>query len=177
MSLINTKKFDKVLNTLFLKYAKDYNVFVSPKIDYEKEYISVMGHCPNLYSLLRDNSFSYDFNSIFGITEINIKLEEHLIINNDELFGEYQTIDDEALSFLTHLFKVNLTNVLIIQYDNDIDLSELKGTFYLLRDNTGVLYVLSYNVAGEYRLTDLEVIAAEQVMKRYSSVANIKYKK
>lgn len=177
MSLINTKKFDKVLNNLFLKYAKDYNVYINPKIDYEKDYVSVMGHCPNLKALLKDNNFTYDFSSMFGITEINIKLEEHLIINNDKVLGEYQTIDDDTVMMFSHLFKKNLTNILVIKYDDDIDISEIKGSFYLLRDESTQLYILSYNIVGEYRQTDLEVIAAEEVMKRYSSVLNNKYKK
>lgn len=177
LSYINTKKFDKVLYTLYLDYAKEYKIFINKSIDYEKEYISTMGHCSNLKTLLKDNNFEYDFDSAFGISKINIIINEHLITLNDEVLGEYQTLDDGIISMISHIFKKVISNVIVIEYFNDIDISEIKGNFYLIRDDENKLYIISYTESGEYRETDLEVIAASEVMKQYTSVLNNKYKK
>ena len=176
LSYINTKKFDKELYTLYLDYAKADNVFVSKTTDYEKEYVSTKGHCSNLKTLLKDNNFEYDFDAAFGITKINIIIDEHLIIGKDNN-NEYQTLDDGIISMMGYIFKKNFSNIIILEYDNDIDITEIKGRFYLIRDIDNKLYIMSYTEQGEYRETDLEVIAATEVMKQYTSVLNDKYKK
>jgi len=162
LKMIKTKKFDKVLESGLSDFMRSLGKIYTGSIK------SLRGRANSLELLLKENNLQYDINTAFNITEIGIDMEE-VIIDAEDKVGKYRSLNNVAISTLNELFKINISNTIVQEYDHSISLDEILGKHMLIRDSKNVLYIISYTVAGEYRETDLEVLAVKEMMDRMIS--------
>ena len=172
LSLINSKrlkKFNDVLEKCLLEYMGAHNV-----VDCGQKHIN--GHCRDLETLMKNNNFGYDWDSIFNISPVNFKMEDMIIHNSFEDGTEYDSLNSDATNIFSKIFRIKINKTFVVEYDHDIDLSEFdKSTYFLVRDNTGKLYVIRYTNAGEYLESELEL---DEVRKAMENIAIVnKYRK
>ena len=151
LNCIHTSYYDDILLELFNNHINATGKFMMTGRS------SVDGWCKNLSTLLKDNNFITDMDTIRDIAAVDFNLSDYL--------EEFETIkgekgfklDNEALQFFCNTFKVNATETSVLKYAHDIDLAEFNNTNYtLIRDNTNTLYIVAYLVNGEYLEKDLE---------------------
>lgn len=151
LSMVKVSKFDTVLETLFIRHMKFVN---DPAIQFRKE---DKGWCKNLKTLLKENNFQEDVNQMLGITGIETVIDKYTVkktLPNDE---EYTSLDPDFSDWLCSIFKINIADITVIEYNHDINLAEFNNARYLLlRDGSNKLYLAVYTLAGEYHESDLE---------------------
>jgi hypothetical protein len=143
-------KIDNVLDNLYDTYCKSNNIL---NIYIKGKYKFKDGWCGDLKTLLRENNFMADFNSMCDITEVDFDIKNYL--NTRE--SGVQELTYPALLFFDEIFKVNAIETRVIKYNYNIDLSKFNNTNYVfLRDNTGDVYLVVYLVDGEFLEKELE---------------------
>lgn len=151
LNCIFVKYYDDILTDLFNDHIKATGKFMM------SEKSSVDGWCKKLSTLLKDNNFITDMDTIRDIAAVDFNLSDY--------FEEFKTIknekgyklNNEVLEFFCNTFKVNAVETSVLKYGHDIDLSEFNNTNYtLIRDNTNTLYIVAYLVDGEYLEKDLQ---------------------
>ena len=167
LSMIPTKRFDKVLDNGLSKHLKRCNILDNGTI------ISHNGYCRNLKQLLLENNLQYDYNTVYNITGLNVDMNDNIVITKDETDEEYYTLKNDIINQLNNLFKINISNTIIIEYDHDIDLQELRGVkYFIIRDINNKLFIVNYTEDGEYRESDLAVISAKEALARVPIMFN-----
>ena len=112
-------------------------------------------------SLLLDNNFVTDLNTMRNITEFDFDMSEDIITvdckSSDGTPYQKQVLSDQCMMYFSYVFKVNMNQTMVIKYDYDIDLADFNHANYILaRDNTQSLYIIVYTTNGEYIEKDLE---------------------
>lgn len=145
------------VNATLEKLLWEHINFTKPKVEIGLKYSSkttyVDGWCKDLRTLLRENNFMADFNSMCDTVEVDFDLTNYL--NTRE--SGVQELTYPALLFFDEVFKVNAIETRVIKYRYTIDLSKFNNTNYVfLRDKTGAVYLVVYLVSGEYLEKELE---------------------
>ena len=169
LSMINLRKYDQVLNTLYMRHCKSKG---DPKLQFKKE---DEGWCKDVKTLLHQNTFQTDINEMLGITDLDFDLSKHFV--QKPLPGKegqyYDVLSDDCKDWLSSIFKVYMDEAAVIRFDNDINLADFNNNEYeLLRDSTNTLYLVTYTLAGQYKESDLEEKAKH---KDFSSEFKIKF--
>lgn len=162
LECIDTNIYDSVLFRNFSVHMKLKNpMWMEQTFKKTKEITSDSGWCSDLKSLLLDNNFITDMNTMRNITELDFDISEDFISehvklqNNDEY--DRVSVSEECMKYLSYVFKVNMKTTMVIEYNYDIDLADFNHSNYiLLRDKTQKLYIVVYTVDGEYIEKDLE---------------------
>lgn len=162
LSFINCDEFDKVLLSL-------YNM--------SKTNMFVKGYVKTLRKLLDENNFMYDFYRAFNILPIKntyTGTDKIVSVLSQEMFTQNSndliTMSDKTKLILEHILKCRIENYIILKYDVDIDLSEIKRKYILVSDNKDQVYVISYNQGDAYM--NPEVVQQTSDIKEYAK--NIK---
>lgn len=151
--MVNLKKFDEVLENLFLEYAKTKN---DPKIMLMKEH---GGWCRTLKLLLKQNNFQFDINEMLGITEVNFTIADFL--EERPLPGKegqtYQVACQDLHDWLCQMYQMNIDEVAFIEFDHDINLADFNDSrYFIFRDDKNKLYLAVYTLGKEKFEADLE---------------------
>lgn len=171
LGLIKTKPFDRTLEACYNDHIKSMGGL--HKQFYNKNY-TPDGYCKTLEELLKINKFQVDFDSSYNILAIDEILEDTLCEINDDVFGKYLSLPQSIILALSYQLKLNIKDTIVVPYNHEIDLDELAGTKYLiLRDYNNLLYIVNYTTAGEYRESDLEVIAAKEAMEKAKTLFGV----
>lgn len=129
LKLLDTKKFDKVLEELY----EDSKV-----VDYTTG-TRYVGFAKSLEELLRMNNFMFDFRRCFGIDEVPFTIDPSdtkLSLNN--------------LLYLENKLKVNILDTSLIKYTREVDLKSIKRDYMLITsaaDGYNETYILAYDVS------------------------------
>lgn len=167
LKLINVSRFDIVLDDLFLQYAESCE---DPTIIMKKKH---KGWVRNLKSLLYDNNFQEDINQMLGITDINPSIKDHSVTKTLPNGEDYTSLDEEMTQWLSSIYKLNISDTTVLEYDHDINLGEFNNArYFLLRDPSKKLYLIVYTLNGEYHASDLE---AELEKKDFSEEFRINF--
>ena len=149
--IINKKKFDDVLNDLFTEHANASN---NPSVIFKK---TDKGWCKDLETLLKENNFQADINEMLGITAVDFAIKDYLIKAKLPNGTEYDTVTPDLKTWLSAIYKVNISDITVLVYDHDINLGDFNtARYFLLRDKTDILYLIVYTIDGEYFEKDLE---------------------
>lgn len=152
LKLVNTLKFDNVLDSLFIEHAANNSKY--PEVMMKSKH---KGWVRSLKALLYDNNFQEDINQMLGITDINPKIEEHTVTKTLANNEEYTSLDEDMIQWLSYIYKLNISNATVLEYNHDINLGEFNNArYFLLRDPSKKLYLIVYTLDGEYHATDLE---------------------
>ena len=164
------KVYNRVLQSCYDEHVK---VFNTPQNNARKlAGLPIDGYCTTLEELLRVNNFQYDLDSAYNILAIDCVIDEvkEKEVDN-ELFVDYYKLPDIIVEQLCKIFKQNITETIVVEYTHEISLEQLAGTkYFILRDANNRLYIINYITRGEYRETDLELIAAKVEMNRVKNL-------
>lgn len=153
LKFINTEKYDKVLNALFVDHMRSLNPVYIVKGETRKSHD---GWCRNLETLLLENNFQTDMDTMRNITSVDFTVEDYLDkkIENDI---EVNYLKPELLKFISNTFKINIKpDAMALEFDVDIDFGDFNNINYaLIRDNKDKTYIISYVLDGEFREADL----------------------
>lgn len=157
LECIHTDVFDDVLERLYVQHMTSLNPLYDKKDD---KRISKDGWCRNLRTLLIDNNFQNDMDTMRNITAVDFKISDYIksktvTSNGEEITVDY--LDSELLNFIANTFRINIKdNAIAVKFDVDVDLGDFSNNNYvLLRDNENITYIISYVVEGEYREQEL----------------------
>lgn len=151
---IRTTSFDNVLHKLYETHLEtEGHLERLDVVDSDK------GWCKDLTTLLKENNFQSDMNDMLGITDVQFKIPDYIV--QKELPGHpgemYDAPTDDLKLWLSSIYKVNISDATILKYNHDINMGEFNNaTYFFLRDSESDLYLVVYNVAGEYLEADLE---------------------
>lgn len=156
LKCIPINKYNACLTTLFNKHIESSG---NPTLKLKNE---DKGWCKNIRDLLIMNNFWIDVDQAYQITDVDFKIDEHIIEKKDESGANYNSLAPDVMRFLSSTFQLNIVDTIVIKYYYDIDLAEYHNENYiLLRDSTEKLYLVTYLVEGQYLEQDL-VIAEEK---------------
>lgn len=148
---IDTKVFDKVLQELHDQYC-----LANSPVSTGGKYFR--GWCTSVKMLLETNNFMADFNCLCNVTGIEFTLKDYMVEQSPLIY----TLNNEAILFFDLLYKINIKETRIIEYNYGIDLAEFNDKNYILiRDNTNTLYLMVYTVDAEFFEDELEAKAKE----------------
>lgn len=161
LSCIDQEYYNSTLEELFNYHIKATNKF------FMQNKSSVDGWCKDISTLLKENNFITDMDSLRNITAVDFNLSDHIFTSDKTVRvledGETKDInidklDKEFSMFFSNTFKINITDTSVIKYNYDINLADFNNSNYILiRDNTDTLYIIVYLTSGEYLEKDLEV--------------------
>lgn len=157
LNLIITTKYDEVLTANRKEFAKQ-DIKKNPKAKPGDLFKSIYrGWCSTLKELLELNNFMNDINEMFGCTDVDFDIKPYIIDHESDNGNHYQSVNDQLRFWLSHIYKVNMKNTMILEYNIDINLADFNNTRYIfLRDRNKVLYILSYTLEDEERYKDLQ---------------------
>lgn len=151
--MIDIKKFDSILGSLYRKHCNHVN---DPALQFKKQH---QGWCRDIKTLLTENAFMGDINEMLGVSDVKFNINDYLV--EKELPGHegktYQSTSEDLTLWLSSIYKVNMSDICVLEYGHDINLGDFNDSRYiLLRDESSTLYILVYTEAGEYYEADLE---------------------
>lgn len=163
LKCVDILKFNDVLYNLYIRHI---NAIGKPILKVKDCY---NGWTNKLDKLLQINNFWIDVDNILNVINVDFKLDNHIITKKDNKNKEYYSLDDVVMGFLSHNFKINVVDTIIVKYDYDIDFGEYQNENYvLLRDSDEELYLVVYMINGAYLEDDIEVIKwKEHFMDQY----------
>ena len=154
---IKLGSYDEVLKGLYTEHVKAVR---KPELNFKNEHD---GWCKNLKTLLKENNFQEDINQMLGITKVDFDIDEFKA--EKDLPGseeKYYVARDDLRYWLSSIYKVNMSEVALLEYDHDINIADFNNNRYLLlRDSNDKLWLAIYTIAGEYYEADLEAKAKE----------------
>ena len=127
----NARKFDEVLRTI-----KSNNTQSMLK-----------GYCETLDQLFEENNFMFNYRMIFNIAQVDFPIE----LDNNTDKDEVITLNSKQISRLEDLLRAYITDVKVLKYDKDIDISKIVSkTHIMISDETENIYLVSYIVKEAY---------------------------
>ena len=168
LEFINTSKYDKVLNGLFIDHMRAINPIYNVSGEKRKSH---EGWCRDLKTLLLENNFQNDMDTMRNVSSVDFAIDEYLDTKVEKDI-EVSYLKPELLKFISNTFKINIKpNAIAIKFDVDVDLGEFNNLNYvLIRDNKHNTYIISYVVDGEFRESDLveeELSGLEKMHMRF----------
>jgi len=121
----------------------------------------IIGYCNSLKELMEDNHFIDAYRTLFNIMPIDwpIILDEETSFNKD---GDI-ILTSKQHKALEDLLRKNITDVKILEYDYDIDISEIiKYSHILVSDSNQKIYLIAYTVISDYPIDD-DILKAMKV--------------
>lgn len=148
LDCLNTKYFDNILMKLYTDHINSLADAALISANLKSHY----GWCKKLVTLLNENNFITDMDSIRNITGVAFDLSKYIYKNEKG----YDVLSRDVLTFLSNTFKLNIIEAQAMKYDVDIDLAEFNNTNYtLIRDSKDILWVVVYRTEGEYTEDEL----------------------
>ena len=123
--------------------------------------IMLKGYCDSLEELFEENNFMYHYRSLFNITQIDFLIETG---NNTSEDGVIQ-LDEIQIRKIEDLLRNHITDVKVLKYDKDIDISKIVGnTHIMLSDKSENIYLVSYVIVSPYEV-DNDILKAMSIKK------------
>ena len=127
----NARKFDEVLRTI-----KSNNTQSMLK-----------GYCETLEQLFDENNFMFNYRLLFNIAQVDFPIELDDNTDNEGII----TLNSKQISRLEDLLRAYITDVKVLKYDKDIDISKIVSkTHIMISDETENIYLVSYIVKEAY---------------------------
>lgn len=136
------KLFDDVLQESFdehCMFLSNNNKYIANTYKKKRQ---VDGYCKSLVDLLKLNNFEYDFLRAFNIIPTNLTEDE---------FKE-GVLSSSAEEILSSFINANIDKSIVIKYNKDIDLSEIKRKYILISDINGTIWIVGYTTNGRYQV-------------------------
>lgn len=113
------------------------------------------GWCRNIATLLHENNFATDFDTLRSIQALDFELDPYIIKGDGTDIPD--ELDEEIVAFLSRTYKIPIEKVYIMTYGHDIDLADFAEQPYMLfRDSKDITYLALYINTGKYLSSELE---------------------
>lgn len=143
---------NEILKNNYIEYKKSKNPMYTESLDKKSE---DHGWCKDLRTLLVNNNFIIDLDSMRNITAVDFDLSNFL--EREDVEDEVYRFNDAMLLFFNQTYKINAVKTMVIKFGYDINMGDFNNSNYILmRDNTDTLYIVVYVHSGEYLEVDLE---------------------
>lgn len=119
------------------------------------------GYCPDLETLLKQNSFIYDIHCGFGILDIPFKIEI-----KDNSIIEVQRLEME------NILKCKIGKTFVLKYDKTYNLNDIEREFVLLCDAENKIYIFAYDKGDYTNPYYLERKDSKEIIDMISSMKN-----
>ena len=165
LKMVDVDIYNKVLSDLFNRHI---NHIQRPDLLFLSEH---GGWCKDVETLLKINNFQSDINEMLDIMQVDFNIMDYSIDKTLSKDGEeikYKSMNEALNSWFSCMAKINITDSTILDYNHDIDLSNIAN-YYLIRDNTSTLYVIFYTKDNEKYKYDFE-----EESKKYDFSTNFK---
>lgn len=135
-------KTHKKLNEAFAKIKKEFKNSPMGNI--------IEGCADNLKELMINTNFINRYREIFNILQLDwpIDLGKESYNSQGDLVlnkKQHEKLENELRKFIT--------NIKVIKYDKDIDISRIiSRTHSMVSDSNGIIYLIAYNITGEYSI-------------------------
>ena len=142
--------YNKTLKDLYLIHCDHTD---DPKAMFMHEH---GGWCDNLKLLLDQNNFQADIDQMLGITTVGFEVAPYL---EEATNGKitYNIAREDFKYWLSYIFKINIKEASVLEYDHDINLADFNDNkYFIIRDIGRKLYLIVYTTEGEYLEADLE---------------------
>jgi hypothetical protein len=104
----------------------------------------------NIPELLKGTGFMYELDKMFKIYTVPFKIEDCKLLN-------------AQLHYLENEISHTINNMLIIDYDDDINTNLIEVDYLIIRDSDNKLYLLTYQQGNI--IIDKEVMSNEELLK------------
>ena len=121
------------------------------------------GTTETLEQLWEENYFIDNFKSIFNIVSINFPI----VLGKESYNADGDIIiNDKQKKCLENVLRRFISNIKVIKYDKDIDISKIVNTQHVVvSDSENQIYLIAYNVDGYYAESqDTDVLKAFGLM-------------
>lgn len=163
LSFVKTKEYDNILYTLLLDHVKYKFKDLGKKyyMDLIRNRNTIDGYCKGIKDLLIFNNFMYDLRTAFNIYSLDIDL------SMDNEYGFLSTVNRQVIERILCKNIVSGSNgSLIIRYNKDIDIDEIKRDYILVSDLNENLYIVAYKKSNEKYHIPIETIESADNIKR-----------
>ena len=162
LQLFDHKDYDYVLNNLFVDHCKSSSQGIHFIYEDYLTRSSLHGYVKNLDDLLNFNNFEYDIQSAFNIIPMNLDFKGD--VNGHIDLSDGGELSYEAKQQLSFVLSKNINRTLVLPYDKDIDLDQLSHRLYqLISDINNDIYLIAYDIAGEFHIPVENVESAENI--------------
>lgn len=132
--------------TIIGKDAKKYDTVLAELVERNSD--TIKGYCSTLRQLFEENGFINAYRSIFGIAQVDWP-----VVLGDESYNENGDIilNAKQIKAISDILRKYITNVKVIEYDYDIDVSEIVAFKHIMiSDEKQKIYLIAYEEAGNY---------------------------
>ena len=136
---------DDIIKTITYKMMKKINNMLESLAKQNTNEL-VFGYCNTLEELMQENNFMYQYRAIFNIMQIDFPIVLGDISFNKE--GDI-VLNNKQINLIENLLCKYISNVRVIEYDKDLDISEIVSyTHSMVCDTNNKIYLIAYTVDG-----------------------------
>lgn len=148
-----SKNYDIILYNLFqdhvnYKYKENKNDYINKR--------QVDGYCKNLRDLMIYNEFMYDFYTGFNVYPVDLVISEEEINHSLSLTNTIM---------INSIICKNITNSIVIPYDNTIDIDKMTRDYILIQDRNLRVYIVAYIYTDDYQIPVQDIESIENIEK------------
>ena len=162
IDLIKNEESENIFKEL---YDKEINHMKKTRLKFDTtiQRKSINGFCKSLDVFIKENDFVGDINRSLGIGFIDVSLKNHKILTEDDK------------TFLSLMYGgIRFDKTYVIEYHYDIDLSQIKMKYLIIKDILEDTYIVGYTESPEEITKDqiqLSNQKAKQFRDRLSKIA------
>jgi len=109
----------------------------------------IKGYCDNLIQLFTDNRFIGFYRSLFNITQLDFE------INPEKDDNDVLKLTNEQQHNIEDLLHKYITNVIVLEYDQDIDIKEIvQYKHIIVSDAKEKIYLITFDIVDDYPVDD-----------------------
>lgn len=137
---------DDIIECISSKFKKEINTLLKKLKDNAMS--NIKGFNDNIESLLEENDFIGNYYSLFNITKIDFPIILGKESYNDE--GDI-ILNDKQHKAIEDLLRKYITNIKVIKYDKDIDISKIVSIDHVMVcDSNNEIFLIAYECTGYY---------------------------
>ena len=137
---------DDIIECISSKFKKEINTLLKKLKDNAMS--NIKGFNDNIESLLEENDFIGNYYSLFNITKIDFPIILGKESYNDE--GDI-ILNDKQHKAVEDLLRKYITNIKVIKYDKDIDISKIVSIDHVMVcDSNNEIFLIAYECTGYY---------------------------
>ena len=139
-------KFDEWLHLLHTKFLEQQKN--SP--------VNIVGYCDTLKELFTSCDFMYHYRSIFNIIQVDFPID----LGNNSSDDGVIILNDKQINRIEDILRSYITNIKVLKYDNDIDISKLINIPHIMvSDSNENIYLITFEITAQYPI-DNDIVKA-----------------
>ena len=158
LSMANLKKPNHTLECLYLDHKKYVEKVEKVPAEISRGDIStaIDGWCKDIHTLLSVNDFQFDYDNMQDIIEIKGDFREFISPQDLMMNKDTCNLKPDVANLFSKVLHKDIKDPVSVKYDHDINLKKMNTPYFLIRDCTGTLYMVTYVSSDEVRLSDMQ---------------------